>query len=334
MIFIIVDLIENVDKYIDKSAAFGDVALMYLYFIPWIFVIVSPVGLLLAANFTGISMAKNSEVIAVKSAGISSFKFALPVYLFGLFWSVVILLFGEFVVPPATQLQKEIKDVKVLKRRTSKRAINYLNYIGENGETYSIRTYNPKNNTGYDVTIVTFDDSLRIVKRVDARTMTWIDDHFELNNTYIRFFEAEKESVVFYDRPLVLEAPEKPVDFEKAGVDPNEMGFFDLLRYIRKSERSGRNPIRERTDLIMKFTFPLSNLIILLFSFPFALRLRKSGAALGFGISFVVAFLYFSLVRIGQSLGYNDSLSPAMAANIGNIIFFSLGLIMLFKYRD
>jgi len=309
------------------------VVVYYIYYLPWILVIASPIGLLLAANFTGITMARTNEVVAAKNAGISSFRIGVPVYIFGIIWSVVVLVFGEMVVPIAMQARTDIRDVKIFKVKTRLRAIADLMYNGENGETYLFRSYNPTTHNAHQVTITYFDDSLRISKRIDAQEMLWRNDRFELEKAYIRFFYAEGESVAYVDR-MPLDIPERPHDFERLRVNPDEMGFFDLWRFIRKAERSGRDPAREKTDLLVKVIFPFSNLIILLFSLPLALRLRRSGAALGFGISFIVAFIYFALVRIGQSLGYNETLSPFWAASLGNLIFGFIGVNMLYFFRD
>jgi len=333
IVFILVDLVENFDRYIDKQAAFFDVLMMYAYFIPWVFVIVSPIGLLLAANFTGISMARHNEVTAAKSAGISAFKLGIPIYTFGFLWSIVILIFAEFVVPPAVSLQKEIKEVKVLKRRLPVRVIDNLFFSGTENETYSFKSYSVKTRIANEVNIVYYDENQRITKRIDAPKLKWEKGKFVLEDAYIRYFNAEKESVDFF--PIFeLKTDEKPENYEKLRIDPNEMGFFDLKNFIKKSEQSGRNPSREKTDLIIKVTFPFSNLIILLFSLPIAFKLRRSGTALGFGASFLIAFIYFSLVNIGQSLGYNESLSPFVAASLGNLVFGILGIFTLYRLRD
>lgn len=333
MVFIVVDLVENFDKYIDKNASLEDIVLFYVYFLPWIFVIVSPVGILLSANFTGNSLARTNEVVACKSVGISSLRFGKWVYIFAFFWSLFILVFGEMVVPPASAKSDYIKDYKIYKRKKRTKIKRDIHVLGEKGETYSIKSYNPANQTAFDVAIVFFDDSTRIQKRIDARSMRWVDNHFELNNVYIRTFKADSEYTEFKPKQK-LQANEKPEDFLVTRVDPDKMGFYKLLKFIQKQKRMGRNPIKEQTELYVKISFPFANLIILLFSLPIALHMRKSGAAIAFGISFIVAFLYFSLVRIGQSLGYNETLSPLMAANLGNIVFGLLGLGILIRFRD
>ncbi len=333
LIFVLVDLVENVDRFIDKGGAPFDIAIYYLYYLPWIFVIVSPIGLLLSANFTGSSFAKSYEVIAGKSSGISALRMGIPVYIFGFLWSFVILGFGEFVVPFSSEMRTEIKDVKLLKKKEHTKINQDIFLMGEDGQTYSVRSYNPKTMTGSEVSIVYFDDDLHLKKRMDARNMLWKDDGWELRDVYVRDFTEEGEVYSHHNR-LEIESSEKPADFEEKKVDPDQMGFFRLKRYIEKAIRMGRNASREQTELYVKLTFPFANFLILLFSFPLALHMRRSGAALGFGISFVVSFTYFILFKVGQSLGYNESLPPLIAANIGNFVYGFIGVFALWKFRD
>ena len=333
VIFVLVDLVENVDRFIDKGAASLDIFIYYIYYVPWIFIIVSPIGLLLSANFTGSGFAKNYEIIAGKSSGLSIFRLGLPIYIFGFLWSIVILGFGELVVPVASELRKEIKDVRLLKKKTSARIIQDIYLLGEDGQTYSVRSYNPKTRTASEVSIIFFGDSLRIKKRLDARNMFWKNGKWELKKVYERIFSAEGETSTFH-KTLVIESSEKPEDFEVKKINADAMDYFQLKKHIEKTIRMGRNASREKTELYAKLTFPFANFLILLFSLPLAMQMRKSGASLGFAISFIVSFTYFTLFKVGQSLGFNESLPPLIAANIGNFIFAIVGIIVLWRNRD
>jgi lipopolysaccharide export system permease protein len=116
--------------------------------------------------------------------------------------------------------------------------------------------------------------------------------------------------------------------------DPDEMGFFELRKFIKRIVRAGGDPIRERTDLYMKLSYPFINFIILLFGVPLALRFQRSGLAMGFAQSLTIAFVYFGAIRIGQVLAYNGTLPPLLGATIANIFFGTAGIILLFSYRQ
>jgi lipopolysaccharide export system permease protein len=51
--------------------------------------------------------------------------------------------------------------------------------------------------------------------------------------------------------------------------------------------------------------------------------------ATGFGLTLVISFLYYAVLRVGQTLGHNGVLPPLFAAQMGNLVFLVIGMIML-----
>lgn len=334
VVFLVVDIVENVDHFIDRKANFGDVALYYIYFLPYIFVLVSPIGLLLAANFSCGAMARHREVIALKNAGMSPLRIALPIFIFAIIWSILIMFFGEVVVPPAVRARDEVKKVRIDRSvNRGKRIVNNIYFVGDKGEVWYIKRFDGRNNTGNDVSIVFFDDSLRVIKRIDGRRIKWNGRKFVMEKATERLFAGmEGESTRFIESYEIFNSP-NPEELTRRRVSPDQMDFFELWRFIEQAIKSGYDPVKAKVNLYMKISYPFSNFIIVLLAVPIALHLRKTGTGLAFGISFIVSFIYFAIVRTGQSLGYNETLSPLIAANAGNIVFLLLGLWGLYRYR-
>ena len=83
LIFILVDLFENLDKFLDKKLGLQKIFEFYIYFSPEIIKLIIPVAMLLASLFTISRFINYSELIAMKSAGISIFRYLFPILLFG-----------------------------------------------------------------------------------------------------------------------------------------------------------------------------------------------------------------------------------------------------------
>ena len=62
-----------------------------------------------------------------------------------------------------------------------------------------------------------------------------------------------------------------------------------------------------------------------------ATRLRMQSAALGFGLSVAISFIYYGLMRTGQALGHNGALPPYLAAWIGDMVFGVVGVMMMIQ---
>ncbi|MCK5832038.1 LPS export ABC transporter permease LptG [bacterium] len=334
ILYYVVDIVENVDKFIDKEAELIDVILYYLSYTPYIIVLVSPIALLLAGNFTSGNFSRHREIVATRSGGISSLRVGAPIVLFGLIWAFFIIFFSEFVVPKTNAIREEIKTEKIDKKRTRTTRVRDLLYQGDDGNVYSIGSLDPKRSRAMDILIVSFDSHDKIDKMTRAREARyehgqWIlyDGHiygFSDNNTHLYSSFSEKK----------LRFRESPIELAERRVNPDEMGFFELRRFILRVQRAGGDPLKERTDLLMKITYPFINFIILLFGVPLSLRFRRSGLMVGFAQSVAIGFLYFGVIRTGQVLGYNGTLPPILAATLGNIIFGIAGIYLLFSLRE
>ena len=102
VIFIVVDIFEKIDVFLDHRAAFTLVARFYLYRAPEVVVQVMPVALLLATFLALGQLNKFGELTAMRSSGLSVDRILLPVYGIAVCAALGSLLLGEFVVPPAS----------------------------------------------------------------------------------------------------------------------------------------------------------------------------------------------------------------------------------------
>ena len=73
-IFIIVDLIENIDRFIDNHVPFNIILKYYFYTIPWFINIGLPMSVLISTIFSLGTIIKENEWTAMKAAGISLYR--------------------------------------------------------------------------------------------------------------------------------------------------------------------------------------------------------------------------------------------------------------------
>lgn len=145
--------------------------------------------------------------------------------------------------------------------------------------------------------------------------------------------QVEVEKYETFDRLLRLDLKIKPEAFAQRQKKPEEMGYFELSDYVKTKKRSGQDVAKETMDLYLKISFPIVNFIIVLFGAPIAANPKRSGVAIGFAISLFISFVYYTLIRMGQSFGYSEKLSPLLAAWGANILFFILGVVLLIKAK-
>ena len=92
-IFVIVDLIENLDRFIDNNVPTRVVVSYYLYTLPWFVSIGLPMSMLISTVFSLGNMVKLNEWTALKASGISIYRTAWPLLTIGMVMSL-----GSFVL--------------------------------------------------------------------------------------------------------------------------------------------------------------------------------------------------------------------------------------------
>jgi len=81
-VFIIVDMSDNLTSYIESGKSGFMIFMMYLYQTPSLIILLYPVGALIALYFSVGMMVKDNELTALKAAGISIYRFLMPMFIF------------------------------------------------------------------------------------------------------------------------------------------------------------------------------------------------------------------------------------------------------------
>ena len=334
VVVIIVDLVENIDSFIDHKAPFGIVFLYYVYYTPFIIVLALPVAILLSTMFTVGSLARYHELEVMKATGLSLYRLALPILSAGFVISVITIIFTDVIMVPANYIKDELKQTRIEQRPASTGNIRQdVIKSGKDGWIVFARIYNESERAGEFVVVQKIENNqVRIAIKADQ--MAWADSGWILTDVSRRVFDQGNEvEFEISDTLFTSDLPQTPEVMSHLTKKPRDSRFFELLKTIRLKEWMGQDTAADRVELYLKFSFPFFNFIIIILGIPLAANPRRSGGSVGFGLSVIISFIYFVILRAGQSFGYNHKLSPLLAATIGNIIFFVIGLVMFFKAR-
>ena len=330
-IFVIVDLVERLDAFIDRRVPKTVIIQFYIYYMPYIIVLTLPIAMLLASLFSIGNLARQNEIVAMKSSGISLYRILAPIFIiaFAISWGA--LAFGEKVVPEASARRAQIIDEYLEKHRAAwRKRIKDIYMTDSLGRKISMKYYDAARDVGYTVSIRTLaGDSL--LHRIDARKMTWEDSVWVLHNGSERTFPENPQKTRLFVRKVLADENLRPQDFRKILKQPEEMSFKELKAFIEEVKKNGGRPERWLVDLYLKIAVPFANFIIVLFGAPLSSPKRRSGTATGFGISLAICFIYFGIVKFTQTLGHNGHLPPMLAAWLANIIFAVAGVVVLIK---
>lgn len=340
IIFILVDLFENLDRFIDKNIGFTQVLIYYSYCVPDILKLILPVGMLLASLFTISRFVNYSELTAMRSAGISIYRYLFPIMIFGIFVTFTSIYFNGWVVPKSNRLKFEFERKQLGRNKISDVTQN-LFFQDRLNRIIVINSYNNLTFSCDKASMLVFKtDTLQILsQRVDIDNMKWDS---ELNDwkalrVIQRTFNTDSEKMQFHDSIYLSKLfPDDKISLEpdkiyKKQLKPEEMILSEFSEFIANYEKAGQKVSKEKVDYYSIISFPFSSLITILFGVSIASNKRKAGAALHFGISIIVSFVYLGFVKISQVFGYNGDINPVFTAWMANILFFSVSVLNFYR---
>ncbi len=333
-IFVVVNFFEMTDKIADHKPSPMAIVRYYLWMLPYLLSILMPIAELLACFFSVGEMNRRLEILALKASGIDIWRVFLPILLLGVFNVGVGIYLNYELVPKGRLRAAEIKAKEIEKRKDlpSRSFARNLSFFGEGHRLYFFSYISARENRAQGISIFVFDSSRRIRERVDAVSAKYSGGKWTLEGVVHRTFKGDDEVLRRYDRFVDTLMKETPAQFLKPLGD-SLMTTPELLRRIDFLRRAGLVNYEERTELAIRFLFPLMNFIILLIGLPLAVfsSTRGGNRAFSFGSSLFLAFFYWGALQSARAFGETGRLDPWIAASIPNLLFLLIAVPLMLR---
>jgi lipopolysaccharide export system permease protein len=268
----------------------------------------------------------------------------LPVFVFGLIITGFSIYFNGWVVPH-TNTEKISIERNYLKKSQLRNQIQNLHFQDSKNRIISISNYDQTRQSCQNTTISVFnpDTLTKLIYRIDARTMVWdsLEQDWNLMSVYERKFSTLSEEQISYFSNIhsknikeISNLTLTPEIIMKKQVKPEEMNLTEFKKFINQIKESGLDTAKNEVDYYSIISFPFASLVTIIFGVSISSNRRKGGAALQFGISLLVSFIYLGFVKISQTFGYNGDINPVLTAWLANIIFFLISVVNFYRlYR-
>ena len=332
IIFIIVDIIDNIDKFISRGISNKEMFDYYLLSVPWYISVALPMTLLIATIITFVTLQKNNEITALKASGISIYRISSSLIAIGVIFCFISFYFENIIVMNTFNKRIPIEN-KLKNKKTFTTKKNDIYYHLDNA-FLAIKNYNYNNDTGKNISIQSYNGP-DLVSRIDAEKMVWDKetDSWKLKKIKMRKWINGKVFFTNKSDSLINIKDLNPSIIKKDNINPEEMNYWELSSFINKLKNKGLSYTRWSVNKHFKTAFCCSSLIMVLFGITLSITSPRSNYTTGIGLSIVVIFLYYLLIKLGQSLGYNAVLSPFLSVWFVNILFIIFGAFMFLKTR-
>ena len=293
-----------------------------------------PYSVLLATLITLVTLNQNSEVIAMKAAGLSAHQVLAPLLLTAGIVSVATFVFNEQIVTKSTQTLKAWEAVEYgpIPTESGVNTNVYLTdgdniltaaYVAGSGEAIAMRkvTWYRRNPDGM------------IVEQIDADRARYAGPGWRLEGGLTRF--NVQNAVTDDPASVVVGEGLLPEQIDLAKIDPDGEPFWTLGSSIAEFERPGRRTSELRAKWWHKISGPLSAFLMPLLGAVAAFGLARSGQLFVRAvIGMALGFAYFVVDNAALAMGSFGGYPPFLAAWSPFLLFLLIGETVLIRTEE
>jgi lipopolysaccharide export system permease protein len=331
VLFILGDLTDNLDTYVDRGYDTGQIVMGYVYQMPLFISWGIPVAALIATIFTVNNMTRHSEVAAAKAGGMSFYRLYATLPVLGIVLTVLGLVLTEL-IPVGNRLREE-----ALGEQTERRGLGRSNFVYRDldGRTFAIRRLDVTDGEINGITVEREGDEPQVPSvHIFAPEAVYDSTGWVIQDGYLRLMAGADIERTFEFGELRThgfdEPPETLLDRQK---DPDHMRYFELGQLIEILLRSGAEPLDLMVQRAQKIAIPVASLVIILFAAPLANSSPRGGAAYGVGVSLGITIVYLMLFKVAGAAGSSGAIPPRMAAWTPNVLFAIASVFLIHRVR-
>lgn len=322
LLFRIADLI------IKNGVSLGIVIRLFLYYLPKMAAAAIPMSCLLAALLGFNKLSANSELVALKSSGISFNRIIRPVIILAFLVSIGAFFINETLVPVSERAAANVMAYEVYKQSPpvfKEKVFLKEESGGSLKRVIYVNRMDIKDGMMSDVVVQEFENGL-LSRLVSAEKGEWIDGSWWLEEGKV--FEITKKndvSLLFTFDKQALQLNLNPEEAARSSRTPDEMTLNELFREIEMMKQKGMDVSKIVMIMNLRFSVPWACLVLAIVGAAVGSRPQRSSSGMGLGLSVIIVFVYYIILSFTQSLGDAGYLHPVFAAWIANIVFLIIG---------
>lgn len=334
-IAIIFDFNEKIDKITGSGAAWDEILLdYYANFVPYFANMFSPLFTFIAVIFFTTNLASHSEIIAMKSTGMSFRRLLVP-YMMG---AALIATFsfglGGWVIPQGNVHKNAFENKYIKKRKVVDFAENVQMQV-DTGVIAYISTFDNRTKTGSGFLLSKYSEKA-LVSHLEAETIqydTLAENKYSwtVRNYRIRTVKGAREEIKQGDRldtMLIME----PKDFFFTYGQQETMTIPQLDEFIDRQRLRGSAGLATfEVEYHKRFASSFAAFILTLIGVSLSCEKRKGGMGTSIGIGLALTFGYILFQTISSSFAIKGGWPPALAVWTPNILYFIIAAVYYYR---
>lgn len=336
-ILLIVRILKLVELVVNRGVPLEQMLRIFSYILPAFLEVTVPMALLLAILVAFGRLSSDSEVIAMRAAGISLYRLLLPVAVFA---TGVALLTGwlSLTARPWGNSHLRMGLYEVVKTRASagikpkvfndefKNLVIYVDRIQPASDVLEGILVADSRDRSLHNTI--YAESGRLITDERRHTLTL---RLEQGGIYSTGTDDGYQDTRFTTYDLTLDLNAALAQLRDRERDVSELTWAELREDIARKTAAGDPAYAERVELHRKFSIPFACLVFAAIGVPLGIQPTRAVHSRGFSLSLGLIFLYYLLLTFGQNLGERGTLAPALAVWLPNAVLAAIAATLLVR---
>jgi lipopolysaccharide export system permease protein len=334
-------------KIVNSDLAFISAVQIFCLKIPEYIAYGLPISVLLTTLITYSRLSKDSELVALRSCGVSIIRLVTPALILSLLVTFLTFIFNELIVSNAnyqatTILVEQLNEQRQFLLRKDIFYPEYVEVKEDNGQNHKqLKTlFYAQEFDGENMQSLTILDTEKkgLNKVIVSEKGTWNNKHqvWDLFNGVI--YDVKTNPLIatesfFKQKQFALS--KTPLELAAKSKDPYEMNIIQSEEYIKLLRLLGdeKNVLMFQVRTAQKISFPFVCIIFALVGSSLGCLPNTANKATSFGLCVAIIFGYYFISFFIGSLGLIGLISPFMAAWIPNLLGLLIGVYLLFKPR-
>lgn len=346
-LWIIADLLDNLKDFQEAKSKLADVLGFYAGLLPYIYVTIIPVALLLATLYSLTKMSRANELISLLGTGQSLARVLRPIFLATIYTAFLSMVANYYWAPRAERNRKAVVRALTENAPDSIMASGIMFRNEQTRRTWYVGSFpfslrgGHERMRGVQMREEAADGSPS--RTVLAGSATWTPRggwrFFDGNEVLYKEgnpmstppFSPDKQGQFVLDAPQIEETPWSLVSY---ALKADFMSVPEILSYLKSHPKAAADKLAPfRTHLWHRFALPWQALAVVLFAVPLGVAYSRRGAVGGIAGSIFVFFVFMFVNNLFLNLGKGGHLPGWFTVWMPHLLFGSLGLI-LFYYRS
>lgn len=333
-IYLLVDFFERVDNFLESQKTIGLAVKYLLLKLPFMYLQLIPVCILLAGIITLGVLNQHFEFMALMAGGISVLRIIRPLLVAAALFTLLTVAIGQWVLPATSAATNRIWYEEVNRQIPKGIIRDGRTYFRGTEGIFSFIRPNPLKNEFRNFSFASYDVEHGLTTLLTAESATWENGTWQFTNGQQKDRTDNGGFSVTLFKTLSREFSEQPEEFFVPPYKIEELSYTTLLRQALDTKISNHESLME---FHRRFSYILLGIPLLLLGIPVLLSVHKNRGrdlALAIPVSCGMAFAAWGAWSASQSLAKTATLPPGVASWSIHVLTIALGCFLLKRHNQ